>query len=224
MSHGRSLLKELQERPNVVSLESRLPGRGRATQPAWLEGRSDSPPAAPPATVPDPAADLEEARRLAEAEGLRVAQAKVEALVNRYLDGIERLGAAAESARRACAEDIVDLALVVAGELIGQEILSDREIIVKTVDHAIGQAGDGPIKVRLGRADIEYLQRRRPDVAAIVQLVEDPQLGVGGCVVETPRCELDASFGTRLAALRERLIALMHAEMDRPREIGEAAP
>src|SRR5437588_835357 len=91
----------------VTPLAERLPRQGTPPSASWIGPRGVAPVRAifmpPPANgsgapEDDPLvrARIEQARQAAEHEGLQLAQAKVESILARYLDGIERL---AERAR-----------------------------------------------------------------------------------------------------------------------------
>jgi flagellar assembly protein FliH len=161
---------------------------------------------------------LEEALARAEHEGLQAAQAKIETLVERYLDGIERLAKVAEQAARPRAGDVVDLALAVAKELVGHELARDRERVVLVVEQALADVpNDTPVVVRLGRADAAYVRRRRPQLERPgVTIIEDDAIGTGGCFVETKEWLRDHTVAARLEAVRAKLVALLDDEPPAP--------
>ena len=69
--------------------------------------------------------------------------------------------------------------------------------------------------VRLGRADLTWVRRKRSDLLERgVTLVEDPSIGVGGCVVETAEWVTDATIEKRLEAVREAMAALLAEQPD----------
>lgn len=172
-----------------------------------------------PAPVVDPAViaqAVEAARATAIAEGekagIAAGQAKVDAIVERYADGIAHL--ADVQARRAGddAESAVALALVVAQEILGRELEIDRTFLVTMVTEALATVGhEKKVRVRLGSTDLAYLDTVRPEVLTSgVEVVADDSLGIGGCVVESEHRVVDASLSSRLAAvgaaLRQALV------------------
>jgi flagellar assembly protein FliH len=222
-----------------VPLSQRLRHLAAGATPLWLERRPRmttrpafsaptppglEPPATPtPATAPLPGSDaaelaerfrdeLDELRLQAEKEGLLAAQTKVETIIERYLDAIERLRALGALAARPRAADVVDLALLVARELMGQELAADRERLVALVDEALREVpNDTQVTVRLGSADLAYLRRRRPELEerGLVVLQEDRTIGVGGCKIETREWLRDVTVEARLNAVRDRLATLL---------------
>jgi flagellar assembly protein FliH len=221
--------------PRAVPLAERLPHAAPGpVMPSWVAQRGPAPKTR--ALVPDrdslavvPVAqsaeeswleerqrEIDEARSEAEHEGLRMGQAKVEMLIERYLDAIKRLGMAAKAARKPNPEEIVDIAFLVAREIVGRELTIDREITARRLDEVLGSVGvDASTVIRLGGADLAYIRKRRPELAAAgVQFVEDASLGPGGCKVETPKAAIDLCIEARLAAVRGEVAAI----------VAEAAP
>jgi len=204
--------------PRIARIESQAPSpfNRRPGVVQSIYGASAAPaltPEPPPEPVmPDPAI-LEQARREAEREGLFSAQAKVEAIMERYVDAIARLDSAIKEAMAPRAAEAVDLAILVARELIGQEIMTDRDILVSTLEKAMEPLKEANnLHIRMGAADLVYVMQRRPDlIEAGVKFVEDSSLGVGGCVIETPFAVAEASVETRLQAVRRSLGRLMNA-------------
>ena len=209
---------------------------------AWLGGQSTSVAMAPPrplfaketpGAAVDPAAtaaseaktaamvaeleaarkDLAQARTEAEKEGLSAAQTKIEEIVERYLDGIQRLLAATRLAHRPEPGEVVELALVVAKEIVGRELVSDRTQLLASVDRALGSvSADTQLVLRVSPGDATYVKQRRPELLRDgVVIVEDKALTVGGCIVETPAWVLDASIEARLEAVRAGLVEIMQS-------------
>jgi len=157
--------------------------------------------------------DIQQAKDAAEREGLAAAQAKIEEIVERYLDGIQRLLAATRLAHRPEPGEVVELALVVAKELVGRELATDRGQLVEVIKNALTTvSADTQLVLRVSPGDATYVKQRRPELLREgVVLVEDKTLTVGGCVVETPAWVLDASIEARLEAVRIGLVDILTA-------------
>jgi flagellar biosynthesis/type III secretory pathway protein FliH len=200
--------------PAVVALVERL-AVSEEPRRAWNLGQAPAPIATPTpaeqpvvaAYHPDPEARLWEAFANAEKEGLRVGQEKVESVIERYLDGIRRLEEVAAQGTAPMAAEVVELAMTVAREIIGRELTANRDLLVDRLAAAFeSMRGEGPLTVRLGKADASYVKKRRPDLAeAGIVVVEDETLGVGGAIVESSRRVLDASIEARLEAVRDAI-------------------
>jgi flagellar assembly protein FliH len=204
--------------------------RGPTPRPRPLRAQSQSVAVVPVAKsaeetwLAERQAEIDEARAAAELEGLRMGQSKVEMLIERYLDAIKRLGIAVREARRPSVDEIVDLAFIVAREIVAREITVDRELVARKLDEVLGNVVvDASVIIRLGGADLAYIRRRRPELtAAGVQFVEDATLGPGGCRIETPKAAIDLSVDARLAAVRTEVAAIV-ADAAAQAGIGEPA-
>jgi len=215
---------------NGPSMPSWVAQRGPAPKARPLRARSESVAVVPVAKSAEEAwiaerdRELEEARTAAELEGLKMGQSKVEMLIQRYLDAIKRLGVAVREARRPSVDEIVDLAFLVAREIVGRELTLDREILARRLDEVLASVVvDASTVIRLGGADLAYMRKRRPELrAAGVQFVEDATLGPGGCHVETPKAAIDLCIDTRLAAVRGEVAAIV-AESAAQAGLGDPA-
>jgi flagellar assembly protein FliH len=102
-----------------------------------------------------------------------------------------------------------ELAVVVAGALVGHAMASDPVLMTEMVEQAIADLGRErrAVDVRLHPDDlvmIDALLERNADV----RLLGDTSLARGDCRVHTEQLRIDASLGTRLRAI----IAELHSE------------
>jgi flagellar biosynthesis/type III secretory pathway protein FliH len=167
---------------------------------------------------------IDKAREEAEKTGLATAQAKVEEIVERYLDGIQRLLQATRLAHRPEPGEVVELALLVAREILGRELSMDRGMLLAAIDRALSSvSADTQLVLRVSPADAAYVKKHRPELVRDgVVLVEDKKISVGGCIVETPAWVLDASIEARLEAVRGGLVELMTSAAADVAEVDES--
>ncbi|BDG07970.1 FliH/SctL family protein [Anaeromyxobacter paludicola] len=159
---------------------------------ARLQEPQEPPPPPPPPPGPS-AADLAEIRREAME---RVAQA-----VQLLKLQSERL---AEQARA----DALEIGFQVAARILEAEVRQSPEPLFALVRSALRRAGDSrQIALRACPEDAALLQseagREAMGVAtARVEIVPDPELARGDCVVETDYGRVDGRLATRLAEVR----------------------
>jgi flagellar biosynthesis/type III secretory pathway protein FliH len=100
-------------------------------------------------------------------------------------------------------EELVALAATIARRVIGREISLDPEILLTLAAEGIDALGDRDrVVVRFGFLDrddllasmVERLKRRAPRC----EVLQDPSLGPGQCVVESEFGQVDESVDTRL--------------------------
>lgn len=215
-----------------VSLAERLPRLEGAVPPAWLnrgpaqaprpllKGRRSVAPA-PQHQAQQQPLDVEAIKREAhaqgEAAGVAAARKKVEEILSRYGQAIERLTIASEALGAGAVETIVDMAMAVAREVIGRELMIDPEPVARAIEEALGEMGaTRPITVRLGSTDLAFFKARRPDLLnSGIELTEDNTLGIGGCVIEGAHRDVEASFEAHLDRIGDRIRRQLEAPAPR---------
>jgi flagellar biosynthesis/type III secretory pathway protein FliH len=168
-------------------------------------GNTNAPATAP--AGPDPAAlqrEIAAARADAERAARAAVAAEAEVTLHRYLGTIKALDRAVQQVARPPVNEVVELAMIVAQEIIGRELASDRSRVATAIEDALSQAGDehqGAV-VRVNPEDLAYVHANHGERFPGVELIADPRLQSGGCVVETSRAVVDASIEARMAAVR----------------------
>jgi flagellar assembly protein FliH len=170
--------------------------------------------------VPAPAgADAVHEHELA---GLR-AQAEAEGKAAGYAAGLS--AAAAERARlvallatlaesaadheQRLVDEVLDLALVLARQLVGEALAVRREFILPVVSAALRQLPQSTqrVELRLNVADAALVRTLLVSTALgpRCQLVEDATIAPGGCLIETEQCDIDVSVPARWRRLLANL-------------------
>ena len=211
-----------------VPLADRLPRSGTASPPTWLEPAPAATwplflaVATPAAPAAGPSAEaireLEDTRRAAAEEAQRAAHEKVEVILHRYADAIERLGRSRPRTAPVAGE-VVELALIVARELLRRELSVDPAPLLATLEEALASVEEeAPVIIRIGRADHEWIRGQRPELLTGGDLVviEDDKLQRGGCVIESRLRVVDATIERRLDAVRGALTELLTAPAPAP--------
>jgi len=111
--------------------------------------------------------------------------------------------------------EIVELALTIANRIVEREFTLDRELVVNTVRSAIEAVGQLlVVRVRVHPDDYDIVARAwssltpaRKDLAA--ELVADPKVEFGGCVVDTTTGFVDAQRNTRFDEMRKQLFSMV---------------
>lgn len=190
-------LSELLERRPTSSAPSWLGGPALTTAPrapvavaeAEPEPEPDPEPAVAAEPPPPPAPDPEVTARMAQA-------------IERFTE---------LEAQLAEEPDVVELAMIVAQTILQRELETRPELVMEAVQLGLADLrGEAPTKVRVHPTMLEALTSARPDLAADgVELVADPTLGVGGCIVESAHRALDASVEERLERFRGAFAAAL---------------
>ena len=105
---------------------------------------------------------------------------------------------------RAIETEVVDLAFAVVKALLDRELQLDTHPVRESIRRALSLAPDrGAVVVRVHPGDLSSIH----DVAELaparqVELVADPQIDAGGCVVEVGACRIDAQLSSALERVR----------------------
>ncbi|MEJ2755585.1 MAG: FliH/SctL family protein [Gammaproteobacteria bacterium] len=91
--------------------------------------------------------------------------------------------------------------------LVKRELCLDPRSVRAVVDEALNTLNyaSGPIRVKLNPSDVALYQAEPDSMtpSELVQIVADASISVGGCVVETTTCEVDARLESRIGQLLE---------------------
>lgn len=109
-------------------------------------------------------------------------------------------------------DDLRVLAVRIAEKILGRELTQSPEVITDIVIEALSHAGSPKeVLIRVHPDDLKALERGRPRLvercarAQAVQLRPDPQVGRGGCIIETELGTVDARLPVQLAAIERAL-------------------
>jgi type III secretion protein L len=108
--------------------------------------------------------------------------------------------------------DLLRLAVKIAEKIIGREIKGDRQAIVDIVANALRHARRNEmITVRVNPADLPVIEEHgqrldRPGREQFLDIVPDPRVAAGGCVIESESGAIDAQLETQLRVLERALL------------------
>ncbi|MEM6732944.1 MAG: FliH/SctL family protein [Myxococcota bacterium] len=134
---------------------------------------------------------------------------EVEEKVETLSRSVVALEAAREKTLRETEGDLVDLALHIAGEVLGISIDERREFTQRMTEHALGLLREADRVVL--RVAPEYADELRVHLAArergttTVDIVEDPEVKDAGVIAECELGRVDATLSRRLAEAADLL-------------------
>lgn len=186
-----------------------------ATPPQWL-GHHDN--AAKPlwealglkTGAEDP--ETTEAQRNGYAVGLRNAKVAVEEIMERYHQTIVELEFLRDRILVDAERELVALALEIAHQALLSDPTALQEFTVRMVREALHQLRDADqITLHVSPTDAVALAEKHPELMgdkAVVKVVEDPKLTLGGVVAECEFGRVNASLSQRLQDIGARLRAV----------------
>ena len=156
--------------------------------------------------------------REAQARGLAEAQANAAVDLNRAVEdlraqltqSLNQLSTLrAEMAERA-ERDTVRLAIEIAKKIVQREVTVDHEVALTLARVALARLHNRAVaKVRLHPDDYHYVIARREQAGAdgSVEIIEDRQVGRGGCLVETEMGDIDARIEQQFAEIERNFLS-----------------
>ncbi|BCL75819.1 hypothetical protein JHS3_15550 [Jeongeupia sp. HS-3] len=137
--------------------------------------------------------------------GLEAGRLAADEEVGKLKSVLQALDHLAVGAEGALAESVLDLALVLARELIRRELVADRQLLLPAITEALTQvpAAGGVSRLYLHPDDLSALE---PMLAIELSgeqwhLVADPRLALGDARIETVSTRIDLALPTRWATL-----------------------
>lgn len=166
-----------------------------------------------PSTSAERAESIErEAYARGYADGVRdietAATERVEATTTQLASAIQSLAAVRGVLMRRSERDLVRLAVSIAERVLRHEIDVDRERLVEMARAAIDRLGDhAAATIHLNPVDFEAVQNRHAlDLGKSVELLADPSVPRGGCVVRSSFGTIDTGVDAQMRELSRALL------------------
>lgn len=141
-------------------------------------------------------------------EGLNAAKALVHAAADNLSRALSKLDSARAEVMAGLEGEIIGLVQAVCDRIFATPDAVPAGVIKQVVRDAVGRLLDHErVTVRLSQKDISTIEEFRPELLKTftelgrLNLLPDPKLSPGECVVETPNARVDATLDTR----RERV-------------------
>ncbi|HEV2621280.1 MAG TPA: flagellar assembly protein FliH [Frateuria sp.] len=183
----------------------------------WEPPQMGQPPPPEPAEAPahPTVSDLEALERQAHeeghaaglAQGLAEARAQGREQVARLESIFTQAARPLDALDTAVEQELTQLAMLVARRVIAHELAARPELVLQAVRQAAAAlpSATRELRVRLHPDDLA-LMRELDAAEAHWQLVADPALARGDCLLENGRSRLDARVETRLAAMVDAVL------------------
>jgi flagellar assembly protein FliH len=143
-----------------------------------------------------------------EQAGIQLGKQQMMPVLERLESMLKELAGARERMLREMEPKIVSLALTIAEQVIHKSIAADGTIVLETVKAAVSESVDrGKIIVRVSPSDHQTVVELRPDLMKMkdveeVEVISDPDVKPGGCVIRTQNGLIDAQVETGIKEIR----------------------
>ena len=146
--------------------------------------------------------------RAGRSEGLDQGQAEAAELVRRMRGLLDGLAQPAAELDDAVEQELVHLILCLAQQIIRRELQLQSGEIVAVIREAVAllPLSTREVKVQVHPDDAAFIRETLGEGETAWQLVDDPGITRGGCIVSAARSRVDATLEHRLAALTAAML------------------
>jgi flagellar assembly protein FliH len=144
--------------------------------------------------------------------GRQETRADVESIAESFVKSLEELAVFRGRLRERYERQLLELALGVARKVVQQEIAERPAIWLGMIRAAVRRAVDRErILVRVPPTLLGFLTQALPELRTVLgdvkelEVLEDPSLPIGGCVIETKFGEVDIGLDTQFEAVERAL-------------------
>lgn len=168
-------------------------------------------------------------------EGINAAKALVHAAADNLSRALTKLDNARAEVMSGLEGEIIGLVQAVCDRIFATPDAVPAGVIKQVVQEAVGRLLDYErVTVRLSQKDVGTIEEFRPELLKVftelgrLNLLHDPELSPGECVVETPNAKVDATLDTRrhrvFKALEETLKGNAPLDLNQVLEAKKQAP
>jgi flagellar assembly protein FliH len=144
-----------------------------------------------------------------ERSGQQAAAQRNEAMLRRLVATIEEIAAVRAGMMRKTERELVKLAVAMAERIVRREVDADAELLAGMARVAIDRLGqDVAATIHLNPEDYEAMMTARKGAAfeGAVEVVADPLVGRGGCLVKSAFGTVDAGIDTQIREMSHALL------------------
>jgi flagellar assembly protein FliH len=156
-----------------------------------------------------------------EKDGFDYGQQKVTKVIDKIENILLEMTQAKHTLIKQGEKDLLDIVFSISRKVVHTQISIDcdavREAVLDAMDHA---ADKSRLTVRINPGDHQYIEGIKPEFFKRFQqinqinITSDPSINRGGCLVETPYGNVDATVDTQLDQIREALESTYRLEME----------
>ncbi|MFC1754203.1 FliH/SctL family protein [Thermoproteota archaeon] len=160
-------------------------------------------------------------------EGLEIYNKKVEEFLTTLSSAVNEKNKILHDSKK----EVLDLAIIIAKQLIKEQVSLKPEIINKIVEEAIKKITDkDKVIIRVNSADLQTVQKYRIKILEIMsdirhlEVHEDPFVDQGGCVIETKLGFIDSKVSTKLSGIQTALETAYEEELEEEADTKTQSP
>lgn len=181
------------------------------TLPPELASEPEQPPA-----PPEPNIDIQALQQEAYDQGVTDCSVKhqqeTELAINAFHQACQKVDTLRQSLLERYRSDIINTVIGLTQKVIDQELVTNRDVVAKTLENALQQAiACDEFIVTVHPDDLNAVEHAKPDIMTRIHdlkniiIQTDQALTRGGCLIESKTCSVDATITTQLESAQEFL-------------------
>jgi flagellar assembly protein FliH len=148
--------------------------------------------------------------------GTEAATTRLDAVIAAFHETIEELTALRPELMRHTERELVHLAIVIAERILRHEVDIDPDLVLVLARVAVDRLGErAAARVHLNPIDCEALSPAARERLGSIEIVADPAVERGGCLVRSAFGVIDAGLDAQIRALSRELLGGLDDERER---------
>ncbi len=137
-------------------------------------------------------------------KGLKDGDEKVKELIERYKETLEKLNSLREKVYEEAQSEMILIVKEALKKIVSAEIKSSEEFILNVIKETTKNIIDSKkIVIKVSSEDYKFLTSNREKLDSLlsgkeIEIVEDPGITRGGCLIQTDMGEVDSTVETKL--------------------------
>ncbi len=183
-------------------------------QPSIEEEQTVLPPEL--ASEPEPDIDIQALQQEAYDQGVADCSAnqqqEMELAINAFHLACQKIDTLRQSLLERYRSDIINTVIGLSQKVIDQELVTNRNVVAKTLENALQQAiACDEFIVTVHPDDLNAVEHTKPEIMTRIHglkniiIQTDQEVTRGGCLIESKTCSVDATITTQLESAQEFL-------------------
>ena len=171
----------------------------------------------PPSSSPsEPEIDIQALQQEAYDQGVADCtaslQQEMEAATNAFYQACQKIDTMHQSLLERYRSDIINTVIALSQKVIGRELVTNRDVIAKTLENALQQAiACDEFIVTVHPDDLNAVEHAKAELMTKIHglkniiIQTNQEVSRGGCLIESKTCSVDATIATQLESAQEFL-------------------
>lgn len=157
--------------------------------------------------------ESENIKKSAFEEGYRLGLEKVNADIENFRNELNNFMNAKKEVFEYIAPDILEISVNIAKKIIKKELDSDPQVLINTIIDVLKTVSknESKITIRVRPQSVQFIKDTLPNITyqygidSKINIISDPSIEEGGCILQTNNGIVDASIDTQIEIIKKAL-------------------